>query len=436
MILYGSILDTPKPETLRYYQEGAVVICDTTGTILYAGEKNEKLDSFSSHQSISFPNYSRPVIIPGLIDSHAHLPQYPAVARKEESLLPWLEKHIFPLEEKFTGKEHRRFIEAFFDEVIQQGTTTIVLYGAIWEDTTDLAFEIAEEKGIRIIMGKVMMDVGSYGEKQTTLARSISIVQTHRLIEKWHGKDNHRIEYAISPRFAVTCSMDLMKESAELASSYDTFIQTHISENHGEIEAVKNLFPQCNSYADIYASADLLTPKTILGHGVHLTDPELDLIKHSDARIAHCPTSNLFLNSGLYPLDKINNNNILTALASDIAGGPELNMWQVMRSAIEIQKARCFQQGLEPSIPELSPTQAFYLATQGAAQVLHKEKTIGSLKVGKEADITVVDLNKTLPLNGEFTAESFEAEQVLTALIYRGNQSSTLASYVRGNKIG
>jgi len=374
---------------------------------------------------------SYPVIVPGLIDSHAHLPQYPAVARIEESLLPWLKRHIFPLETGFTGEDTREIISAFFDEVVANGTTTIVLYGAIWEDSCDIAFQIASERGLRVILGKVMMDDGTYGSLPADSARDVSVAQTVRLCEKWHGANDGQLQFAVSPRFAVTCSREMMEDAAEIAKEHGCYIQTHLSENHGEIQAVAERFPWAKDYTDVYDQCGLLTDRTLLGHCIHLSEREMKTIQNCGSIIAHCPTSNLFLNSGLYPWDKTAAHGIRTTLASDVAGGPELNMWQVMRSAIEIQKARRFA---DPAVPELTPVEAFRHATVNTAQVL--SHNTGLVANGFDADLCVFDLNRVLPYGGRFTRlENPTADEILTTLIYRGQPGALIESYIAGRRV-
>jgi len=431
MLIRAPQLDTPTSESIRFEQDGALVLDADEGTIVACGSYAAIRDDFPEEPEWAPPEGARPLLLPGLIDVHAHLPQYPAVARRESSLLPWLERHVFPLEREFSGNEHAAFIEAFFDDVAANGITTIVLYGAIWEGTTDLAFGVAKAKGIRAIIGKVMMDVGSYGEEQSVVARDLSMEQSRRLIEKWHGAEQGRLEYAMAPRFAVTCSMDLMREAGELAAEFDTYVQTHLSENRGEIEVVAGMFPEAASYTDVYRQAGLLGPRTILGHCIHLSDDERRLLAEAGATIAHCPTSNFFLNSGLFPLDLAQQAGIRVGLASDVAGGPELNPWQVMRSAIEVQKARGFH---DERVAELSPAHAFHLATSGGADLLGKADRIGTLDIGMEADLSLIDLNRVLPLGGRYSPADLDPEQLLTACIYRGGPDATLASFVRGRR--
>ncbi len=444
-LLTGHLLDTPAPGALRHVPGGALVV-DDDGTIATTGPESEiRADPrWKDARRLSFPDESIPVIISGLIDIHAHLPQYPAVARVEDGLLPWLNRYIFPLEKNFRGDKSggpREAIDAFFDALASNGTTTAVLYSAIWEDSCDLAFEIAAERGLRIIMGKVMMDEGTYGDLAPEPTREISLTETGRLLEKWHGANKGLLEYAVSPRFAVTCSRKLMIAAGELARKHGAYIQTHLSENPQEIATVRERFPDAEDYTAVYEECGLLGPRTILGHCIHLSRREIDSLAARDARVAHCPTSNFFLNSGLCPLDRLRAAGLKIGLGSDVAAGPELNLWQVMRSAIEVRKARRFAgldhpAGRAQGASGCSVTLPFHLATLGGAEVLGKEAAIGTLDPGKEADLAVFDLNAVLPYRGRFQdTGNFAAEEILAQLIYRGGPHAHLATFVRGRRI-
>jgi len=223
---------------------------------------------------------------------------------------------------------------------------------------------------------------------------SVSLIESERLCRKWHGAADGRLEYAFSPRFAVTCSEKLMRSAAELALRFGAYLQTHLAENREEIEKVHHLHMSARDYTDVYEKCGLLTPKTMLGHCIHLNAREIDAIAAAQSNIAHCPTSNLFLGSGLLKLDQLLNAGLAIGLGSDVAAGPELNMWQVMRGAIDVQKARNIA---EPHLPRLHPSEAFYFATSGGARALGKSASIGTLDVGKEADLLVVDLAAVLP---------------------------------------
>jgi len=196
---------------------------------------------------------------------------------------------------------------------------------------------------------------------------------------------------------------------------------------------VRHLFAQAADYTDVYAQYGLLGPKTVLGHCIHLSDREREAIAAAGAGVAHCPTANLFLRSGILPLDKFRAAGIHIGLGSDVAAGPELNLWRVMRGAMEAQIARSFY---EPNVPVPSPADALHLATQGAAEALGKGRIIGSFDIGKEADLTVMDLAAMLPYRKSSKATNdLTAEDVVSLCIYRGGPEAVLETLVRGRSI-
>jgi guanine deaminase len=428
--LRGFLIDAPEYGKLRSWSDGALVIDD--GRIAEIGDY-DTLFRKPRPQTVRWLHSKRVAIFPGLIDLHAHVPQYPAVARGTTELLPWLRTQIFPLEREFTGPKGRREAGAFFPELARHGTTTAMLYTAIYEDSTEAAFHAAANSGLRIIMGKMMMDVGSYGNLQPTKVVSISLHESERLCKTWHGAANGLIEYAFSPRFAVACSEKLMRGAGELAAKYGAYIQTHLAENREEIEKVRNQFTWAKDYTEVYEKCGLLGPRTVLGHCLHLSDREREALAASGASVAHCPSANLFLRSGILPLEKVRAAGLRIGLGSDVAAGPELNLWQVMRAAIESQKARSFYEP-DASIP--TPGTALHLATQGAAEALGKGGVIGSFEIGKEADFTVMDFGALLPYRQNAkTAADLTAEDIVSLCIYRGGPHAVLETFVRGRSI-
>jgi guanine deaminase len=424
------MIDTPSWGEVRSWSDGALIL--EGGLIAEVGDYLT-LSKKPRPQPVRWIHSNRVVVFPGLIDLHAHVPQYPGVARGTSDLLPWLRQTIFPLEREFTGPRGRRETVAFVAELARHGTTTAALYCAIFEDSCEAAFQAAAEKGLRIVMGKMMMDVGSYGQLQPSKIVSISLAETERLIRKWHGANEGLIDYAVSPRFAVSCSEKLMRSAAEIANHHGTYIQTHLAENREEIEKVRNLFPHARDYTDVYAQFGLLGPRTILGHCIHLSQREREAIAEAGSAIAHCPTANLYLRSGILPLDTVRNLGIRVGLGSDVGAGPELNLWQVMRSAVESQSARSF---FEPNSETLSPSKALYLATQGAADSLGKGRTIGSFEIGKEADLTIMDLGVLLPYQRSSKATNdLNAEDVVSLCVYRGGPEAVIETFVRGRSV-
>src|SRR5436853_5951472 len=387
----GFLIDAPEFGTLRGRPGGALII--ENGHIAEVGDFDD-LRRTQRAQSVRWIDYRAAAIFPGLIDCHTHLPQYSAVARGESELLPWLRQHVFPVEREFTGPKARVEAPQFFHELARSGTTTVMAYAAIYEDSCDVGFEAARDSGIRAILGKMMMDIGSYGQLQPKKVLSVSLLESERLCRKWHRAENGRLEYAFSPRFAVACSEKLMRGAAEMAARFDAYLQTHLAENREELEKVHHLYMSARDYTHVYEKCGMLTPRTVLGHCIHLNPREIAAIAAAQSSVAHCPSSNLFLGSGLMKLDQLLKAGIPVGLGSDVAAGPELNMWQVMRAAIEVQKARA---AYEPNLRALRPSEAFYLGTQGGARALGKANTIGTLDAGKEADLLVVDLAALAP---------------------------------------
>jgi len=429
LILRGFLIDAPTRHSVRGLHDGALLV--EHGRISARGTHAE-ISALPAASGAAVFGGPQCVVVPGLIDIHAHIPQYPFVARIEESLLPWLKRYIFPAERQFRAAEARAFAPFFFESLARNGTTLAVLYAAIHEDSTHECFAAAEESGLRAIIGKVMMDRHSYGDLETDQILPVSIDQTRRLIARWHDTAGGRLEYAVSPRFAVSCSADMMRAAGDLAREHGTWIQTHLSENHLEIETVRELFPEFPDYTSVYEGCGLLGPKTILGHCIHLSQSERACLRDTGSLIAHCPTSNIFLRSGIMPWDSIVEENIPFGLASDVAGGPELSMWRVMRGALESQISRSFTTPCR--IP--SPTEIFHQATQGAAEALGKGSHIGSLEPGKAADAVLIDLSRIIPSPTPKTPEpDTTAEDLLPLLIHRAGPESTLATLVAGRVI-
>lgn len=428
--LRGFLIDSPVPGQLRGIRDGAILIED--GVIAATGSFDE-VKRVPGAEMVRWLHAPEAVIVPGLVDVHAHLPQYPVVARIEEALLPWLQRHVFPVEKQFSASTARHEAPHFFEALARNGTTCAMLYATIHEESCDESFEAAAKSGMRVILGKVMMDEGSYGDLPKDKILGVSLEQSERLCRKWHGHDGGRLEYAFSPRFAVTCSAELMREAGLLARKFDAYIQTHLSENLAEIEAVRARFPAAAHYTGVYDDCGLLGSRTVLGHCIHLSDDEIARLAATDSVVAHCPTSNLFVNSGIMPLDRLLAAGLRVGLASDVAGGPELDMWRVMRCAIESQKARSFY---NDGVRVPSAAEVFHLATLGGAAALGKESLIGTLDVGKDADLVVLDLANVLPCGSRGNLHcDLSAEEVITLLVYRGGPQAVIETFVRGTSV-
>jgi guanine deaminase len=364
-----------------------------------------------------------------MVDLHAHLPQLPnAGLGAGMDLLAWLERYIFPLERGFDVETADRVASAAWRAFAAAGTTTALVYGAVYEASLDATFRAAEAHGIRAIVGKVMMDRITYDatiDPSTILSRTLA--ESARLIERWHGADDGRLQYAVTPRFAVSCTADLLRESATLARSTGAYWQTHVSEDAGEIAEVARLFPEAIDYVDVYDRAGGLGQQTVLAHAVHLSDRELARLVESGTRVAHCPISNLFLASGVMPLGRYLDAGLSIGLGSDVAGGPDLSIFSVMRTGFYAQNARRVA-GLEAGAV-LTPLEWLRIGSLGGAAALGLDDRVGSLEVGKEADMITIDPSYIAPIPGVLDDDP---EDLASRLIFRAHPDMVRAAWVRG----
>jgi guanine deaminase len=415
---------TPLAAGGSQYESDGLIEVDASGRLAFVGPFAERVALAGSVIDL------RPwVVLPGMVDLHAHLPQLPnAGVGAGMDLLAWLERYIFPLERGFDVETADRVAPAAWRAFAAAGTTTALVYGAVYEASLDATFRAAEAHGIRAIVGKVMMDRITYDstiDPSTILSRTLA--ESARLIERWHGADDGRLRYAVTPRFAVSCTADLLRESASLARSTGAYWQTHVSEDAGEIAEVARLFPEAIDYVDVYDRAGGLGPKTVLAHAVHLSDRELARLVETGTRVAHCPISNLFLASGVMPLGRYLDAGLSIGLGSDVAGGPDLSIFSVMRTGFYAQNARRVA-GLEAGAV-LAPLEWLRLGSLGGAAALGLDDTIGSLEVGKEADMIVVDPSYVAPIPGVIDDDP---EDLASRLIFRAHPDMVRGAWVRG----
>jgi guanine deaminase len=385
----------------------------------------------------------RPLILsPGMVDLHAHLPQVPNVGLGAGlDLLTWLERYIFPLERRFDDAEAaEELAPAAFRAFAAVGTTTLLAYGAVYAASMDVAFRAAEAHGIRAILGKVMMDRVTYdetGDRSTIIDRSIS--ESEALCARWHGADGGRLGYAVTPRFAVSCTAELLRESAALAARTGAWWQTHVSEDTGEIAEVRRLFPEALDYVDVYDRAGGLGERAILAHAVHLSDRELARLVETGTRVAHCPASNAFLASGIMPLARFLDAGLRVGLGSDVAGGPDPSIFSVMRVGAYAQIARRALLGEGAAV--LGPLDWLHLGSLAGAQALGLDDRIGSLEAGKEADIIAIDAGLTAPDRhvdfGTPPHDPIDVDPVDIAsrLIFRAHPEMVRGAWVRGRRL-
>jgi guanine deaminase len=349
------------------------------GYLVVAENKIEKLtrtDPRPEYPSAEFIDHGRNTIVPGFVDTHVHLPQFAIMGLGTGELLQWLNDYTYPEEARFVDSVYAAQIsELFFDALIANGTTAAVIYSSVHEGATDIAFSTAQRKRIRAFIGKVMMDRNSAAA--LVEATAASIAQSLRLFEKWDGAEDGRLRYIFTPRYAGSCSMELMQRVGKLARERGAFVQSHLSENKEEIEWVRSLFPGAPSYAAIYDSAGLLHERCIMAHCIHLTSDEIALLRRTSTKIAYCPYSNRNLHSGTMPYHKLSDAGLNISLGTDVAGGPSLSMLDQMREA--------------RAAAHISRDEALYLATLAGAKALGLQDRIGNFAAGKDADFVILE---------------------------------------------
>jgi guanine deaminase len=370
------------------------------------------------------------VALPGLVDLHAHLPQLPhAGLGAGLDLLTWLDRYVFEYERRYRDETVGATIApAAFRAFAAAGTTTAMLYASVFESSCDATFRAAEAHGIRAIIGKVMMDRVTYDAEidPPTILRT-SVEESVRLCERWHGEDAGRLRYAFTPRFAVSCTFQMLRESARLASEKGAYWQTHLSEDRDEMARVAQLFPDAADYTDVYEQAGGLHPNAVLAHAIHLDDDEVRRLSRSGARVAHCPASNLFLASGLMPLTKYLEAGLQVGIGSDVGAGPELSLFSVMRAGAAVQRAIA---GPGSNDGILRPVDWLAMGTLHGARALGLGDVIGSLEVGKEADVILVDARETSPLPDGSVPD--DPSDLVGRLIYRPHPAMVKGAWVRG----
>ena len=383
------------------------------------------------------------VLMPGLIDTHAHLPQLPnAGLGFALDLLTWLDRLTFPTERSWADPAVAAGLApAIFRSFAAVGTTTVLAYGVVYEAAMEAAFRAAEAHGIRAILGKVMMDRVTYDptiEPATILDRSLR--EAADLIGRWHGAADGRLGYAVTPRFAVSCTAEMLRESAALARSTGTWWQTHVSEDPGEIAEVARLFPEARDYVDVYDLAGGLGERSVLAHAIHLSDREVGRLVETRTRVSHCPASNLFIGAGVMPLSRWLEAGVVVGLGSDVSGGPDPSLFSVMRVGAYSQMARRSLAGEER--PPLDPLAWLRLGTLDGARVLGVDDRIGSVEVGKEADVIVVDPAMTAPLPGGETGVVSgdpglldDPAALVSRLIFRDHPDMVRGAWVRGRRL-
>ena len=397
--------------------DGAVLVAG--GLIEAVGEARDILANAPPGALID--DHSGRFIMPGFIDAHIHYPQTQVIGSYGAQLLDWLNNYTFVEEQKFADPAHCARIASFFlDELIRSGTTTAMVYCTVHPQSVEAFFTEAEARSMRMIAGKVMMDRDAPERLSDDAQRGYD--ESKELITRWRGRG--RLGYAVTPRFAVTSTEAQLEAAGALAREYpDCYVQTHANENKAEIARVAALFPEAESYVDVYARAGLLGPRSVLGHCIHLRDSEVAALAGSRSVAAFCPTSNLFLGSGLFDQARLSRAGVRIALATDVGGGTSYSM---LRTAAEGYKVLQLNGQSWPALD------AFYRMTLGNARALSLDGRIGSIEAGKEADLVALDPRATPALAHRMETAGGDLKVELFALMTLGDDRAVRETYVAG----
>ncbi len=390
--------DGRDPAAYAHHPDGLLVIDD--GRIAACGPAAALLPSLPA--GVAVTEHRDALLMPGFVDSHVHYPQTEVIGSSGRQLLDWLQDYVFPAEARFGNTAHARAVaDTCIDELLRNGTTTALVFGTVHRESVDAFFAAAAERRLRMICGKVLMDRNCPADLRDSAVSGDR--DSRALIERWHGHE--RLHYAITPRFAATSSAAQLQAAGQLAAAYpDTFIHSHVAENHAEIAWVRELYPDARSYLDVYERYGLLRERAIYAHCIHFDAADRQRMAASGAAAAFCPTSNLFLGSGLFDLDASDAFGMRYALATDVGGGTSFGMLQTMLAAYQIAQLQD---------QRLHPPRAFYLATLGGARILGLDVRIGHFGIGCEADFVVLDLAATPLLERRCRSARTLAEQLM-----------------------
>lgn len=399
-----------------HHPDGMLVVRD--GLIRAVGPSSDLAATLPPRTTIT--DLRGKLILPGFVDAHVHYVQTDVIASHGEQLLEWLERYTFPEERRFSDPAHAAEVAHFFlDELLRNGTTTAMVYATVHPQAVDAFFAEAERRRLRMMCGKALMDRSGPDDLRDTVESGYA--DSCALIARWHGRG--RLGYAVSPRWAPGCSEAQLRLAARLLDEHaGLYLQSHVAENRDEVRLARAVFPWSRSYIDVYDRFGLLRERAVYAHGIWLDDADRRRIAGSGAAIAFCPTSNLFLGSGLFDLQAARDHEMGVCLGTDVGAGTSLCMLRTLAAAYEVTQLRGHR---------LSPLAAFHLATRGGAAALRLEDRIGSLEVGCEADFVVLDPEAT-PLLARRTSRAATLAERLFALMMLGDDRAIAATYILG----
>ncbi len=421
-LVTGSLLTFgTSPEDYLHEPQGAVVIGDD-GRILWRGARKALPEAYCKAPADDFGDC---LILPGFIDAHIHFPQYRMLAAPGKDLLDWLSRFTFPEEARYGDEAYAAAAaEIFLDRLITNGTTSALVFASVHKESVEALFRAAQKRHIAVITGKTMMDRDVPATVRDSAEAGAR--ESQALYQRWHGKG--RLRYAVTPRFAITSSEAQLKVSGDLLKSLPgTLMQTHLSESTVEIARIRKLYPNDKDYTDVYDRFGLLSERSLFAHGIHLSERECQRLSETGSIVAHCPTSNMFLGSGLMSMALLRKQSrpVRLAIGTDVGGGTSYSMLGTLGAAYKVQMLS----GYRPT-----PFELYHLATRGNAEVLRLGDEAGALDAGKWADIVVIDPRATEVLASRHEL-SQSLEDILFALAILGDDRAIRATYVAGRKV-
>lgn len=414
--------DAPNPQTgegVEYFADGVLLV--ERGRVKAVGDAQVMAaQGLDLTRCEHFPEH---LLMPGFIDGHIHCPQAGVIASYGEQLLDWLNLYTFPAEQKFSDPDFAAVAaEQFLQFLLQNGTTSAMVYTTVFAQSTQAFFSAAEKINMRMIAGKVMMDRHAPAALLDTAQTSYA--DCRELIDRWHN--TQRLHYALTPRFALTSSPEQLALTGKLYREYpDLYLQTHLSENPQEIARIKSLYPSARDYLDVYDHYGLLGPRSVFGHGIHLSELEVERLAQTQSGIAFCPTSNLFLGSGLLDMARLERAGISVSLATDVGGGTSFSQLRSLAEAYKI---------LQLQGQSLHPLKGFYMATLGNARALQLDHCIGNFAPGKEADFILINLAAT-PLQTLRQSTAQTLAEKLFALMILGDEHNIERVYIMSKQM-
>ncbi len=405
-------------DACEYFDDGLLIL--KQGRVQMLVEASEWLDLLPDGSQLY--DYSGRLVMPGFIDTHTHYPQAEIIASYGLQLLDWLEQYTFPTEKKFAEREYADRVAGFFcEQMMRNGTTTSAVFATIHPESVDAIFEQARDRDLCLVAGKVMMDRNAPEYLRDTAESSYR--DSSQLIDRWHLQG--RGYYAVTPRFAPCSSPAQLEVCGQLLQEHpDLYLQSHVAENYDEVRWVAELFPDSRSYLDVYDRYGLLRERAVFAHCLHMDDEDRATMAGKGGAAAFCPTSNLFLGSGLFDLPAMRAAGIRCGLGTDVGGGTSLSL---LATASEAYKVLHLQEHALPA------TRALYLATLGAAEALYLDDKIGNFEPGKEADFVVLDYEGS-PLTARRTAAAGSIEEKLFALMTLADDRNVASTWVLGDE--